>query len=284
MRKTLFAIVVLFTAGSVFAVPCNQPYLLLRGIAGEFSEPCLGPSSKAIDFISANVSGSTLTVVKRLDKASPQLYLAALNGKHIQDASIVVDSQKQKYLFKDLLISSVTHTAANQTVSEQVTMTFANFELVTGGDAKGSGGTTTPREARINGSARPGAVSVAFIRGNDAAQTAEGFQTTVHSGSKPTVKIQFQHGVANSAQREVTQAAAAGRAPGPLKTPISCIELQAAGGVMARYVVQGNGPQQGGTFQIEKLQLQMPAGPKCAFQSGSEPGSIGWNVSSNAAQ
>ena len=281
MRKTLSAIVVLFTAGSVFAVPCNQPYLLLRGIAGEFSEPCVGPG-KAIDFISANVSGSTLTVVKRLDKASPVLYLAGLTGKHIQDASIVVDSQRQQYLFKDLLISSVTHTA-NQTVSEQVIMTFANFELVTAGDAKGSGGTTTPREARISGSARPGAVRVAFIRGNDAAQTAEGFQTTARSGSQPTVKIQLPHAVAKSAQREVTPAAAAGRASGPLKTPISCIELQVAGGVMARYVVQGNGPQQGGTFQIEKLQLQMPAGPKCAFQSSSE-GTIGWNFSNNAAQ
>jgi len=182
MRKTLAALVFFFVSGSLFAIPCSDPYIMVSGIAGELSSPCQG----GIDFIAARVAGNTLNVTKRLDKASPLLYLACATGKHIQ--RLTINLPNQRYEFSDLLASSVTHAATP--ANEVVVFNFSGFQSDTG--------STRARELNVMGTARAGGAAVAFVNGPG-------------GGSAPTASLQLQPKPGTA-----TTQAAAMRPPGTL--------------------------------------------------------------------
>ena len=77
-----------------------------------------------------------LTIVHKIDKASPVLMQACATGVHLKEATITnrkAGKGQQEYLIikmNDVLVTSVTHgTAVNTDDNEQVTLAFAKVAL-----------------------------------------------------------------------------------------------------------------------------------------------------------
>jgi type VI secretion system secreted protein Hcp len=77
-----------------------------------------------------------LTIVHKIDKASPVLMQACATGVHLKEATITnrkAGKGQQEYLIikmNDVIVTSVTHgTAANTDDNEQVTLAFAKVAL-----------------------------------------------------------------------------------------------------------------------------------------------------------
>ena len=254
MRKLLIGVLFIFAAGSLFAPPCADPYIMVSGIAGELTGPC----KDGIDFMSAKIAGNTLNVTKRLDKASPLLYHACATGSHIQKLTIYDFKLNQKYEFTDLIVTSVAQTASP--AAEVVAFNFSGFHAATGGAAAASPG-TSGHELKIMGTARPTPVTIAVFAAQGASQQAASlWQTSVRSGGGGSSSIQFVS--PQSAPQRLGQGAR------QLASTQGCIELRSGGAVVARYVFQGVVPAQGGNMRIDRLQIQIPPGPTCSWQTG----------------
>src|SRR6266849_1182279 len=255
MRRALIAIAPLLLTASLFASPCDDPYITIAGIAGELNSPCPG----GIDFISAKTVGNTLTIVKRIDKASMPLYGACLSGQPIADATITIASQNKRYHFKNLMVISDSQSA--NPAGETVTLKFGAMDVVD--PATPAGAAARPLELNITGTARPTAVAIALVGGNGAPQNATTWQASV-AGGLSTTSIQLQPQVAAApAMVPAGRAASASTV-----SPMQCVELRMGAAVAARYVVQGNVPAQGGNLQISKMQIQIPPGPTCNWIPG----------------
>jgi type VI secretion system secreted protein Hcp len=78
-----------------------------------------------------------LSIVHRIDKASPQLLLACATGKHLPDATIThrkAGKAQQEYLIvkmNDVIITGVVHSgnAGQDATSETVSMAFAKVDF-----------------------------------------------------------------------------------------------------------------------------------------------------------
>lgn len=77
-----------------------------------------------------------LSIVHKLDKASPRLMRACATGTHLKDATIThrkAGKLKQEFLIvkmNDIIITSVTHgDVSGQPASETVTLAFAKVDL-----------------------------------------------------------------------------------------------------------------------------------------------------------
>ncbi|PYQ50225.1 MAG: hypothetical protein DMF59_11385 [Acidobacteria bacterium] len=252
MRRVLIAVASLLLTASLFASPCDNPYITISGIAGELNAPCAG----GVDFISAKTVGNTLTIVKRIDKASVPLYGACVLATPIAEASIVIASQKARYHFTNLIVSSDSQSA--NPAGETVTLNFAGMDYTD--SATAAGAAARPREVNITGTARQTPVAIALVNGNSA-QAATTWQASV-AGGISTTSIQLQPQITAA-----TAVAPAGRTASLIPTT-QCVELRTGSAVAARYVVQGNIPPQGGNLQISKMQIQIPPGQSCAFMTG----------------
>ncbi len=253
MRNALFVAIAvfLFMAGSVFGSTCYDPYLLLPGAAGDLISPCPG----GIDFVSARIYGNTLTVVKKMDKTSPLLFLWCLNGKHLTNAQIVVPSQT--YKFGDVLVTSVSQSGSP--AAETVTFSFSTFE------------TAVPvtlsriRDITIAGTSQPPAVGIVFM-----GTGALAWQASARGGLPATIAaaVQLKTAPTIDLSRQATRVT-------------GCTDLRRAdGSVLVRYVFDAVVPAQGGSFTPTKFQIQMsPSGTSCTFDTTSG----GWNLGNNIA-
>ena len=81
------------------------------------------------------VNMQDLHVAKKLDKASPLLFLACATGKHLKDAILTARKAGKGQLeflvfkFRDLLVSSYQTGAADEEPSEQVSFNFSRIEV-----------------------------------------------------------------------------------------------------------------------------------------------------------
>jgi hypothetical protein len=271
MRKLLIGVLFIFAAGSLFASPCGDPYIMVSGIAGELTGPC----HDGIDFISARIAGNTLNVTKRLDKASPHLYLACATGSHIQKLTMnlfTLSPKYEKYEFTDLIVASVAQTASP--AAEVVVFNFSGFQKTAAGGAAAASPEARGRELNIMGTAQPTRVTIAVFAAQGAPeQAASLWETSIRSGGGGSSSIVL---TGRTPPRITPQLA-----PQPFGRPAptqGCIELRSGGAVVARYVFQGVVPAQGGNMRIDKLQIQIPPGPTCSWLAGQS----GWNMKDNA--
>lgn len=77
-----------------------------------------------------------ISMVKALDKSSPELMLACCNGKHIKDGLITVRKAGEKPLeylkikLTDILVSGVSHASSGgDTLMESLSLNFAKFQM-----------------------------------------------------------------------------------------------------------------------------------------------------------
>jgi len=125
--------------------------LVLDGIAGESTDAKYPRSIEveSFSFGAANagtttggtgggagkVSFSDISFMKRLDKASPLLYLHCAQGKHIPTATLYVrkagDKPVEYYVVKltDVLISSVQTSGGGDVVMESLSLNFSKIEF-----------------------------------------------------------------------------------------------------------------------------------------------------------
>lgn len=126
----------------------GRTFLKLDGIRGE-SQDKRHPDEIEIDSFSLSASGagggggsgsgaasgkaaiSSFTFTKKLDRASPALFAAAVGGKHLKFADVFFARKagrgQQDYLefkFSDVLISSVQQGTGGGSAKEQVTLSF----------------------------------------------------------------------------------------------------------------------------------------------------------------
>jgi hypothetical protein len=253
MRQVLVSIVVLVVATSLFGA-CDT-YIKLSGINGELGAPCQG----AIDFISAKTMGNTLTIVKHLDKASVALYAACVNGTPINDATITVaPPQNKTFHFKNLLVSSVAHSA-----NETVTLSYGAMDSPR--DPATPAGAAAPRgDLNIMGSARPSSFTAVFIAGDGSVRNASGWQTSVRGGAASTTLLLTPL----TTVAGMVPAGRGGATPSASQSSQNCVELRVGAGAAVRYVFQGDVPPQGGNLHITRMQIQIPAGPNCGWMPG----------------
>jgi type VI secretion system secreted protein Hcp len=81
------------------------------------------------------VNMQDLHVAKKLDKASPLLFLACATGKHLKEAILTARKAGKGQLeflvfkFRDVLVSSYQTGAADEEPSEQVSFNFSRIEV-----------------------------------------------------------------------------------------------------------------------------------------------------------
>jgi len=82
------------------------------------------------------VSVQDISIVKLVDKSSPELMLACANGKHIKDGLLTVRKAGEKPLeymkikLTDVLVSSVQEAGnGHELLSESVSLNFAKFQV-----------------------------------------------------------------------------------------------------------------------------------------------------------
>lgn len=99
-------------------------------------------------------SVNDLSVTHMVDKASPNLLLALMGGKHIKEALLTVRKAGEtpldylKITMKDLIISSLQHGGSNggDGLTEVINLSFSEFKVEyqpQGKDGKASGGAIT---------------------------------------------------------------------------------------------------------------------------------------------
>jgi type VI secretion system secreted protein Hcp len=96
------------------------------------------------------VAVQDVVVTKRTDRASPDLYLACCNGRHIPEATLIVRKAGEnplEYLtihLEDVIISSFQTNAAGVEPTESVSFSFAKMEIeYTEQNSQGGAGATT---------------------------------------------------------------------------------------------------------------------------------------------
>jgi len=103
------------------------------------------------------VSVHDLVVTKKVDKASPNLFLACAKGKHIDKAVLTIakaggDKQLDYYTItmENLMITSFSNQTGSTEIDEVITLKFSNVEL-----------SYQPQDSK-SGAAKGGAVSSKF--------------------------------------------------------------------------------------------------------------------------
>jgi type VI secretion system secreted protein Hcp len=95
-----------------------------------------GSSPSAAGAGAGKATFKDLSIVHRIDKASPALMQACANGTHIKEATIThrkAGKEQQEYFvvkLNDIIITSVTHAAGSgEPASENVSLTFAKVAV-----------------------------------------------------------------------------------------------------------------------------------------------------------
>jgi type VI protein secretion system component Hcp len=154
MLKTTFVVAsILVMASSIFAVnlplkvlPCssatltNSLFLKIEGIPGDSQDKC---HPNEIEPLSFQNSGTSITVVKKIDLSSPKLFIAALAGTNIPEAMLTVfQAGKQPklilYRMKNAKVASGDQTAGSAN-REIVTLGFQRMETEFGGQRRSAG-------------------------------------------------------------------------------------------------------------------------------------------------
>lgn len=93
---------------------------------------------------------SDFSIVKKIDAASPRLFVAVRKGKHFPEALFTVESGSlrqgragrgqsfYKVTFSDILITSVAPSGGGSEINEQVSLNFSKVEIEYGDDRGGS--------------------------------------------------------------------------------------------------------------------------------------------------
>src|SRR5438132_1636362 len=170
MLKTTCAVAfIVMMTSSIFAVdvlrkgavgPCrsttltNSLFLKIDGIQGDSRDTC---HRDEIEPLSFQNSGSSITVVKKIDSTSPHLFIAAVSGMHIPQADLTLfqattPPRVTLYRMKNVMIGSIDRTAG-PTNREVVTLKFASLMTEV------STTTTTSAES----TASPSGVDVTFL-------------------------------------------------------------------------------------------------------------------------
>lgn len=237
MRNVLVGIVCLLAAANLFGGSCSDPYILISGIQGELPAPCQG----AVEFMNVNVSLSSVTIVKTIDKASPQLMLACATGKHIPEATLRA-SAAETLKFKDVIVTAWSQSRNDNGVTENVTFNFTKIEYqyqnhTTSGGSKSYVGAARPITAKVFVASSGGGVP----------EEATHFETTVRAGGASTTSVQF-------AMKPVAVRAGITPQPQPPVASNGFIELRSlSGGVLARYQYTGATRSATGNLRIERL-------------------------------
>jgi type VI protein secretion system component Hcp len=113
-------------------------FLRIDGIPGDSQDP---KHKKEIGIAWFQLTGQTLSFTKKIDVASPRLFLSAANGKHIAYAVLAdgPDTDRRLYTFEDILVTSFKQKLGSPT-AEEVNFAFAKLKIESIGqaDAKGS--------------------------------------------------------------------------------------------------------------------------------------------------
>ena len=148
MRHALLGCIVLLAATALLADPagCTQSNLFIASIPGEMTAPCAG----AIAFTSANYNIShsggttgagesqnvpgTFSVSKYLDKASPKLMLACVNGTHFSSATLTFAGGGSDYLvldFGNVLVTGINGggSGGGNGMTESVTFAYQSIKV-----------------------------------------------------------------------------------------------------------------------------------------------------------
>ena len=237
-NAALLGAILILAAGNLFGGTCNDPYLLISGIQGELPAPCQG----AIEFMNVNVSPSTFTMTKTLDKASPQLMLACANGKHLTEATLRA-SASETITFKDVTVTQWSQSVNNNTPTESVSFNFTKIEVK-----------STTGKTSFSGGARP-TTATAFLAssGGGAPEQITHFETMVRAGGAATTSIQLA-AKPTALKAGVFRGANTATTPPPPATMEGFIELRSpAGAVLSRYQFTGGVRGATGNLRVERL-------------------------------
>jgi len=236
-NAALLGAILILAAGNLFGGACSDPYILISGIQGELPAPCQG----AFEFISVNVTLTTISIAKTVDKASPQLMLACATGKHFPEATLRA-SAAETIKFKDLIVTTWSQNINNNTVTESIAINFTKIET-----HYSSG------QSSYSGNARPLAAKV-FVTSSAGGQPEEAthFETTVRSGGATTSSLQFA--AKSTALKAGAMRATTATTPPPPATTNGVIELRSpAGAVLSRYQFTGGVRGATGNLRVERL-------------------------------
>ena len=117
------------TAPCSSATMTNSLFLKIEGIPGDSRDKC---HPNEIEPFSFQNSGTSITVVKKIDLSSPHLFIAALTGTHFTEADLTVfqggaQPKLMRYRMKNAIVASVDQTAGS-TNREIVTLKFMGLE------------------------------------------------------------------------------------------------------------------------------------------------------------
>ncbi len=135
MTRTRLVVPILFlVAAAASAQPCTTltapGFARIDGIRGEATDLCHKDEVQL--FAPAMPRGSTVTLVKAIDAASPALVLACATGKHISQVKITTFNPSNMnaiviHQLHDVLVNSVDIRAGN-VMREEITLGFAKIE------------------------------------------------------------------------------------------------------------------------------------------------------------
>lgn len=184
MPKTTCVVAsILMMTSSIFAVglplkvpPCssttmtNWIFLKIAGIPGDSSDKC---HLHEIEPLSFQNSGTSFTVIKKIDSSSPHLFIAALAGTNIPEAILTVfqaGAQPKLFVYrmKNAVVASVEQTAGSAN-REVVTLRFKSLET--------DYGSTT---GSAQSAAAPAGIDVTFTTGgvqSTASMVSDSFST-----------------------------------------------------------------------------------------------------------
>jgi len=147
---------VLLLCVGLLAPPADSAtFLKIAGIEGESTD---SGHKGEIEVHSFRITGNGLTFTKKVDSASPSLFLRTVDGRHFADAVLTDRANGKTYTFQDVLLTGFSQRIGSVTV-EEVTCTFKSLKIVS--PATDSSKESTPIASRtgVPTSPRPPASS-----------------------------------------------------------------------------------------------------------------------------
>ena len=138
--------VLLLCVGLLGAPADAATFLKIAGIDGDSTDQ----SHKGeIEVLSFRITGSGLTFTKKVDPASPSLFLRTAEGRHISDAVLTDVANGKTYTFQDIVSTGFSQRIGTNTV-EEVAWTFKSVKIVS--PTTDSSKDSTPIVSRASGS------------------------------------------------------------------------------------------------------------------------------------
>ena len=112
--------------------PSSAYFLKIDGIPGDSRDMCHLDEIEALGFQN---SGSSMTVVKKIDMSTPQLLLAVLTGKHFAQVTLTVYERSAPprlviYRMKDVIVTAIAQSVGS-TGSEQIVLSVKTLTTLT---------------------------------------------------------------------------------------------------------------------------------------------------------